>query len=44
MKKFEIPEIETIRFEAADIVATSREDEFPITPISGDEFPLTRIN
>lgn len=43
MKRFNAPEIEVIRFNVQDILTTSdaREDEFPIMPVSGDEFPLS---
>lgn len=30
MKKFEQPEIEIVELEIADVITTSREDEFPI--------------
>ena len=45
MRYFENPEIEIIRFNVEDIIATSegREDEFPITPVGLNEFPISDI-
>ena len=45
MKHFETPEMEIIRFNVEDIIATSegREDEFPITPVGLNEFPISSI-
>lgn len=44
MKTFDIPEIKVIRFTVEDIITSSgRDDEFPITPVGMDEFPLSGI-
>ena len=46
MKSFSIPEIEIMHFCVEDILTSSdpREDEFPIMPVGGDEFPISEID
>ena len=46
MKQFNIPEVEIIRFAITDIITTSnpREDEFPVMPVNGEEFPISKID
>ena len=46
MKSFSIPEMEIMRFRVDDIITTSdlRDDEFPIMPVGGDEFPISEID
>lgn len=46
MRKFESPTVEIVRFLTEDIITTStgREDELPLSRISGDAFPLIEID
>lgn len=43
MKEFELPSLNTVVYSSADLMSISREDEFPITPVGLDEFPLAGV-
>ena len=42
MKAFIVPDVEIVRFEAMDIIASS-DNELPLNPLSEDTLRITRI-
>lgn len=43
MKTFIVPDVEIVRFEAVDIIATS-DNELPLNPLSEDTLRITKLS